>query len=59
MLILIWLAISAEIALVLWTPLRGWLEIPEPRTRGTRQRHMELADHDLELVDQALEPLEP
>jgi membrane protein implicated in regulation of membrane protease activity len=56
LLALIWLAISAEVAAVLWTPLRGWLGIPEPRSREARQRRAELVDQDLELVDQGLEP---
>jgi hypothetical protein len=60
LLILIWLVISAEIAVVLWTPLRAWLEIPE-RVDEPRTRYAELTDQDLEmeLVDQALEPVEP
>ena len=65
-LLLIWLVISAEVAVVLWTPLRGWLGIPEPRASkprasAPRSRHVELVDLevDLELVDEALEPVEP
>jgi hypothetical protein len=43
LLAMICLFVSAEIALVLWTPLRGWLGIPEASTqaaaagRGRRQ----------------------
>ncbi len=66
-LILVWLILSAEMAVALWTPLRGWLGIPEPRAtkpradHSERARHIELMDQeiDLELVDQTLEPVEP
>jgi hypothetical protein len=62
LLILVWLVISTEVAVVLWTPLRGWLGIPEPRAPKPRARHAEFVEEDLELelVDQAaLEPVEP
>ena len=59
MLLLIWLIVSAEAVLVLGTGLRGWLGIPEPRERGPRHRRTEPIDQDLELMDQALEPIEP
>jgi ABC-type microcin C transport system permease subunit YejB len=42
------LIISAEIAVVLWTPLRGWLEIPERLPDKPRPR--------TDLADQGLEP---
>jgi hypothetical protein len=59
LLAVICLIISAEIAVVLWTPLRAWLEIPEERSRAPRQPRHEFVDQDLELVDQGLEPLGP
>ena len=48
LLAVIWLIISAEIAAVLWTPLRGWLEIPERMGDRPPRRP--------DLVDQSLEP---
>jgi len=48
LLAVIWLIISGEIAVVLWTPLRGWLEIPEGPGREPQRR--------TDPVDQSLEP---
>jgi hypothetical protein len=59
LLLLIWLIVSAEAAVVLGTGLRGWLEIPGPRDHASRNRRTELVDQDLDLMDQGLEPLEP
>jgi predicted tellurium resistance membrane protein TerC len=59
MLLLIWLIVSAEAAVVLGTGLRGWLEIRERRDPASRNRRTELNDQDLDLMDQGLEPLEP
>jgi hypothetical protein len=59
MLLVIWLIVSAEVAVVLGTRLRDWLGIPEPRDHEPRQRRTGLVDQDLELMDQGLEPLEP
>ena len=59
MLALIWVIASAEIAVVLGTGLRGWLGIPESRDHASRNPRTELVEHDLELIDQGLEPVEP
>lgn len=48
LLAMICLFVSAEIAMVLWTPLRGWLGIPERRAREPRRR--------VEVADQILDP---
>jgi hypothetical protein len=48
LLAVICLIISAEIAAALWTPLRGWLEIPERLADKPRPRP--------DVVDQGLEP---
>jgi hypothetical protein len=48
LLAVIWLIISAEVAAVLFTRLRGWLEIPEGQGRKPPRRP--------DLVDQGLEP---
>jgi hypothetical protein len=48
LLAMICLFVSAEIALVLWTPLRGWLGIPERRTRKPRPR--------VKVAEQGLDP---
>ena len=42
--------LAAEIAVILWTPLRGWLAIPEQPPRRTSRRV------DLDVAEQGLEP---
>jgi hypothetical protein len=59
MLLLIWLIVSAEAAVVLGTGLRGWLGIPEGRDHASRDRRSEPIDQDLDLIDHGLEPIEP
>jgi hypothetical protein len=51
MLLVIWLIVSVEIAIVLGTGLRGWLGIPDHRNQAPRHRRTELVDQDLELME--------
>jgi hypothetical protein len=48
LLAVICLIVSIEIAVVMWSPLRGWLQIPEREAPQPRRR-MEIAGPELDV----------